>query len=74
MMQRLKDAAEDGLVIGIKIFAVLLVITLGMGWFMNDYAHVRTIALTVEKMLQQQQAQAQQQQARPQPVAPTPAK
>lgn len=65
MKQRLKDAAEDGIVIGVKLLAVLLVITLGMGWFLNDYAHVRTIALTVEKMLQQQQAQAQSQQARP---------
>lgn len=71
MKQKIIDAAEDGIVIGVKLLAVLLVITLGMGWFLNDYAHVRTIALTVEKMLQQQQAQAQQQQQARPPTAPT---
>ena len=45
MWARVKEAAEDGLVFGVKALVFLLVLLFGLSWFLGDYTLVRQRAM-----------------------------
>lgn len=62
---QVKIAAVDGILVGVKILAVILVVLLGSGWILGDYAQVRSAALNSWSVIQR--SQQAQQQSKPQP-------
>ena len=72
MWLRVKDAAEDGLVLGVKIAVVALCLVTALAWFLGDYNSVRQLAQHGEAAYQAILKAQQQQQAAPAPAAAKP--
>ena len=64
---RLKAAAEDAVIAGVKCAIVLLVVVVAFGWLLNDYRLVRQAAFNGQQVYNALRAQ-QQAAARAQPA------
>lgn len=67
MLTKLKDAAEAGLLWGVRIGVALLVMGLLLSWMVGDYTLTRQRAANGQRAFEfiERQLQQQQQQARP---------
>ena len=76
MWQRLSEAAQSGIVIGVKYGIALVLMLLSVSWILGDYQAVRERARNGQaafEFLQQQVQRQQQSQSQSQaPVAPKP--